>query len=72
MPQSIIDQYAKYRNPLTNIKSQVVMGTKFEISDRYEVIDTSIHLYILNKNKKFHPSRSRGVRCGCRSQRQKG
>lgn len=40
LPQSVISYYAKYRNPSAKIKSQVVMGTKFEMDDRYEVIDT--------------------------------
>lgn len=41
LPQSIISYYAKYKNVSPGIKSQVIMGTKFEIDDRYEIIDTS-------------------------------
>lgn len=40
LPQSIISYYAKYKNVSPGIKSQVIMGTKFEIDDRYEIIDT--------------------------------
>lgn len=45
LPQSVVNYYSKYRNPLTNIKSQVIMGTKFEVDDRYEIIDTSIPFF---------------------------
>ena len=41
LPSSIVSFYAKYKNVSTTIKSQVIMGTKFEIDDRYEIIDTS-------------------------------
>ncbi len=41
LPQSVISFYAKYKNVISTIKSQVIMGTKFEIDDRYEIIDTS-------------------------------
>ena len=42
LPQSIINHYAKYRNHKTNIKSFLVMGTKFEVEDKYEIIDSGI------------------------------
>ena len=41
LPPSIVAYYAKFKNISTTIKSQVIMGTKFEIDDRYEIIDTS-------------------------------
>lgn len=47
LPQSIISYYAKYKNVSPAMKSQVVMGTKFEIDERYEIIDTSKFLFIL-------------------------
>jgi len=40
IPQSVINYYAKYRNNKTNIKSFLVMGTKFEVEDKYEIIDS--------------------------------
>ena len=52
MPQSIIDQYAKYQNKLANIKTQVMMGTKFEVPDRYEIIDTSSYFFFTKKHYK--------------------
>ena len=41
LPLSVVSYYAKYKNNSNTIKSQVIMGTKFEIDDRYEIIDTS-------------------------------
>lgn len=46
LPQSVISFYSKYKNTSTTIKSQVIMGTKFEIDDRYEIIDTSHNMII--------------------------
>lgn len=40
LPQSVINHYAKYRNTKTNIKSFLVMGTRFEVEDKYEIIDS--------------------------------
>jgi mitogen-activated protein kinase 1/3/mitogen-activated protein kinase 6 len=40
IPQSVIDHYSKYRNKSVNIKSFLVMGTKFDIEDKYEIIDS--------------------------------
>ena len=42
LPQSIINHYAKYRNNATNIKTFLVMGTRFEIEDKYEIIDSGM------------------------------
>lgn len=41
IPASIASLYAKYKNSSNCLKSQVIMGTKFEVDDRYEIIDTS-------------------------------
>ena len=41
LPKSVIEYYAKYRNLKQKLKAQIVMGTKFEIEDRYEIIDLS-------------------------------
>lgn len=41
--QSVIDYYSPYRMKDTqNIKTQIVMGRKFKIDKRYEIIDTGI------------------------------
>lgn len=40
LPQSIINQYAKYKNTKDQLKSFLVMGTRFEIPDYYEIIDS--------------------------------
>lgn len=40
IPQSVIAHYAKFRNTKTNIKSFLVMGTRFEVEDKYEIIDS--------------------------------
>lgn len=40
VPQSVIQHYAKYRNTKSNLKSFLVMGTKFEIEDKYDIIDS--------------------------------
>lgn len=40
IPQSVINHYSKYRNQKPNIKSYLVMGTKFEVEDKYEIIDS--------------------------------
>lgn len=45
LPASIVSFYSKYKNTSTTIRSQVIMGTKFEIDDRYEIIDTSNFLF---------------------------
>jgi serine/threonine protein kinase len=40
LPQSVIQHYAKYRCVKTNIKSFLVMGTRFEVEDKFEIIDS--------------------------------
>jgi len=40
IPQSVINHYAKYKNTKSNIKSFLVMGTRFEVEDKYEIIDS--------------------------------
>ena len=42
LPTSVVNYYSKYKNKKKNIKTQVIMGTKFEIEDRYEIIDASL------------------------------
>lgn len=44
---SVISYYSKYKHSGGNIKSQVNMGTKFEMDDRYDVIDISSRLFSL-------------------------
>jgi serine/threonine protein kinase len=39
IPQSVITYYAKYKNTKANIKSFLVMGTRFDIEDKYEIMD---------------------------------
>jgi serine/threonine protein kinase len=40
LPASVIAHYSKYRSPKINIKSFLVMGTRFEVEDKYEIIDS--------------------------------
>lgn len=44
LPASVIAFYKKYRSPSPNHKTQIIMGTKFDIDDRYEIIDISNNL----------------------------
>lgn len=37
---SVIEHYKKYRNSKSNIKAFLVMGTRFDIEDKYEIIDS--------------------------------
>jgi serine/threonine protein kinase len=39
IPQSVIQYYLKYKNTKTNIKSFLVMGTRFDIEDKFEIMD---------------------------------
>ena len=41
LPASIISFYKKYRNTSPNLKTQIIMGQRFDIDDRYEIIDIS-------------------------------
>jgi serine/threonine protein kinase len=43
LPQSVIDHYSKYKNTKDNLKSFLVMGTRFEIQGHYEIIDSVGH-----------------------------
>lgn len=45
IPQSVITHYSKYRSTKTNIKSFLVMGTRFEVEDKYEIIDSGKTLF---------------------------
>lgn len=40
LPKSVIDYYAKYRYKADDIKTCNVMGTKFDIEEKYEIIDS--------------------------------
>jgi len=40
LPKSVIDYYSKYRYKAEDIKTCNVMGTKFDIEDKYEIIDS--------------------------------
>jgi len=40
LPQSVIDYYAKYKNVKDDVKTCIIMGTRFELEDRYEIIDS--------------------------------
>jgi len=48
LPKSVIDYYAKYRYKADDIKTCNVMGTKFDIEEKYEIIDSG------NNVIKFH------------------
>ena len=39
-PQSVIDYYAKYRNTTDTLKTTKRVKTKFEIDEKYEIIDS--------------------------------
>lgn len=41
IPQSVISFYKKYANTSSHIKTQIIMGTRYDIDDRYEIIDIS-------------------------------
>ena len=40
LPQSVIDFYARFRNP-NPLKVSSVVGNKFEMEERYEILDLS-------------------------------
>ena len=40
---SVIEHYKKYRNTKSNIKAFLVMGTRFDIEDKYEIIDSGMN-----------------------------
>jgi hypothetical protein len=45
--QDIINTYKQYRNLNDNWKSVTISKQKFEIPDRYEIIDVSNHFFYL-------------------------
>ncbi len=47
LPQSVIDYYAKYKNVKDDVKTCIIMGTRFELEDRYEIIDSGTCFYNL-------------------------
>ena len=40
LPLSVINHYSKFRSTKSSIKSFLVMGTRFEVEDKYEIIDS--------------------------------
>ncbi len=38
---SVLAHYAKYKNSYNNNKVQYLLNNKFDIEDRYEIVDTS-------------------------------
>jgi hypothetical protein len=50
VPQQIIDFYSPYRRKMvskSSVKSVIVMGTRFELEEKYEVIDAgTLHLHL--------------------------
>ena len=49
LPPSIISFYKKYRNTSPSLKTQIIMGSRFDIDDRYENIDISPFLLLYKK-----------------------
>ena len=45
IPASVINYYKKYRNISPSLKTQIIMGSRFDIDDRYEIIDISHILF---------------------------
>ncbi len=41
VPQEIIDFYSKFRNKKSKLKGTTILSSKFEIDDKYEIIDNS-------------------------------
>ena len=41
IPKSVIDHYEKYKRDNSKFSQQKMMGTKFDIETRYEIIDQS-------------------------------
>lgn len=39
LSENVIKHYAKYRNTKDKIKSFLVMGSRFDIEEKYEIID---------------------------------
>lgn len=49
LPPSIISFYKKYHNTSPTVKTQIIMGSRFDIDDRYEIIDISpFYFFIIN------------------------
>lgn len=53
LPLSVISYYRKYSNKNANIKTQFIMGTRYDIDDNYEIIDIST-LYNAHKISQIH------------------
>lgn len=41
LPSEIIEFYSKYRNKKSKLKTTTILSSKFEIDDKYEIIDNS-------------------------------
>lgn len=41
VPQEIIDFYSKFRNKKAKIKTTTILSSKFEIDEKYEILDNS-------------------------------
>ena len=41
LPLSVISNYRKYSNKNANIKTQFIMGTRYDIDENYDIIDIS-------------------------------
>lgn len=52
LPSSVINHYKKYANINSHIKTQIIMGTRYDIDDRYEIIDIS-KIYSSSISKKI-------------------
>ena len=60
LSKSVLDYYSKYEKPISSMKSQNMIGTIFEIDERYEIIDSGLLKKILAIKKKLN-SWSRGI-----------
>ena len=47
LPQSIIDYYEPYRKNTLKTRVTTILNTKFEIDEKYEIIDASIQIYCI-------------------------
>jgi mitogen-activated protein kinase 1/3/mitogen-activated protein kinase 6 len=42
LPDDIVQYYFKYRNKKSKLKVSTVLGSRFEIDDKYEILDSSM------------------------------
>lgn len=50
LPKSVIEHYSKFRRKGVKNKINYVLNTKFELDEKYEIIDASISLTIIKKS----------------------